>query len=148
MNALYYGDNLDVLRQHVADESVELVYLDPPFNSNRSYNVLFKSKSGDESQAQIEAFDDTWTWSQQAEAAYRELVEGGAPLRVADALEAMRPEDAYTHPAVREGPCSPSRPAHPRPMTGVKMARSWGTSPVHHATPARLPAGLSFAGPS
>lgn len=90
MNNLYYGDNLDVLRRHVTDESVDLVYLDPPFNSNRSYNVLFKNRSGDEAQAQIEAFDDTWTWSQQAEAAYRELVEGGAPLRVADALEAMR----------------------------------------------------------
>ncbi len=90
MNALYYGDNLDVLRQHVADESVDLVYLDPPFNSNRSYNVLFKNKSGDESQAQIEAFDDTWTWSQQSEATYSELVQGGAPLKVSDALEAMR----------------------------------------------------------
>ena len=90
MNALYYGDNLDVLRQHVADESVDLVYLDPPFNSNRSYNVLFKNRSGDEAQAQIEAFDDTWTWSQQSEAAYRNLAEGGAPLRVADAVEAMR----------------------------------------------------------
>lgn len=90
MNTLYYGDNLDVLRQHVEDESVALVYLDPPFNSNRSYNVLFKSKSGDESQAQIEAFDDTWTWSQQSEAAYAHLVQGGAPLKVADALEAMR----------------------------------------------------------
>jgi DNA modification methylase len=90
MNALYYGDNLDVLRKHVADESVDLVYLDPPFNSNRSYNVLFKSRSGDEAQAQIEAFDDTWTWSQQSEATYMELVQGGAPIKVADALEAMR----------------------------------------------------------
>jgi len=59
-NALYYGDNLDVLRHHVATESVDLVYLDPPFNSNRSYNVLFKARSGEASQAQIEAFDDTW----------------------------------------------------------------------------------------
>jgi adenine specific DNA methylase Mod len=71
----YYGDNLEVLRQHVGDDSVDLVYFDPPFNSNRSYNVLFKSKTGDESQAQIEAFDDTWTWSQQSEATYAELVE-------------------------------------------------------------------------
>lgn len=89
-NALFYGDNLDVLREHVADESVDLVYLDPPFNSNRSYNVLFKTRSGDDSQAQVEAFDDTWTWSQQAEALYKELVQGGAPVKVADALEAMR----------------------------------------------------------
>jgi DNA modification methylase len=92
VNRLYYGDNLDVLRNrsYFADESVDLIYLDPPFNSNRSYNVLFKSKSGNEAQAQIEAFDDTWTWSQQSEATYTELVNGGAPLKVADALEAMR----------------------------------------------------------
>ncbi len=89
-NLLFYGDNLDVLREHIGEASVDLIYLDPPFNSNRSYNVLFKSKSGDEAQAQIEAFDDTWTWSQQSEATYSELVQGGAPLKVADALEAMR----------------------------------------------------------
>jgi 16S rRNA G966 N2-methylase RsmD len=58
-NKLYYGDNLDVLRASVASESVDLVYLDPPFNSNASYNVLFKAQSGAQSQAQIEAFDDT-----------------------------------------------------------------------------------------
>ena len=69
-NKLYYGDNLDILRDRSSfpDECVDLVYLDPSFNSNRSYNVLFKSKTGDEAQAQVEAFDDTWTWSQQAEA--------------------------------------------------------------------------------
>ncbi|MGI8755466.1 MAG: DNA methyltransferase [Acidimicrobiales bacterium] len=89
-NALFYGDNLDILRQHIADESVDLIYLDPPFNSNRSYNVLFKTRSGDESQAQVEAFDDTWTWSQQAEALYNSMVQGGAPVKVAEALEAMR----------------------------------------------------------
>ena len=54
MNELFFGDNLAVLRQHVADESVDLIYLDPPFNSNRSYNVLVKSHAGDESQAQLE----------------------------------------------------------------------------------------------
>jgi len=89
-NLLYYGDNLDVLREHVATESIDLIYLDPPFNSNRSYNVLFKATSGLESQAQIEAFDDTWHWSQQAEALYDSLVAGGAPIKVADAIEAMR----------------------------------------------------------
>ena len=56
-NALFYGDNIDVLRKSIPDESVDLIYLDPPFNSNRSYNVLFKSQTGTESQAQIEAFD-------------------------------------------------------------------------------------------
>lgn len=89
-NQLYYGDNLDVLREHIATESVDLIYLDPPFNSNRSYNVIFKEKSGQESQAQIEAFDDTWTWSQEAETLYLEMVSSGAPLKVQDALEAMR----------------------------------------------------------
>ncbi|HXH58428.1 DNA methyltransferase [Iamia sp.] len=90
-NVLYYGDNLDVLRDrtYFPDASVDLVYLDPPFNSNRSYNVLFRSKSGDASQAQIEAFDDTWTWSQESEHQYLELIAGG-PRKVADALVAMR----------------------------------------------------------
>ena len=59
MNHLYYGDNLKVLREHIRDETVDLIYLDPPFNSNASYNVLFKSPTGDQSAAQIEAFDDT-----------------------------------------------------------------------------------------
>ena len=89
LNELYYGDNLDVLREHVPDASVDLIYLDPPFNSNRSYNVLFQEKSGKESPAQIEAFGDTWTWSQETETLYQELV-NNASVRVADALEAMR----------------------------------------------------------
>jgi len=90
LNKLYYGDNLDVLREHIATESVDLIYLDPPFNSNRSYNVLFKEKSGEDAQAQIEAFDDTWTWSHEAEALYTETMNGPAPNRVKDALDAMR----------------------------------------------------------
>ena len=61
-NALYYGDNLDVLRESVASGSVDLVYLDPPFNSQATYNVLFRAPTGAGSQAQIEAFDDTWHW--------------------------------------------------------------------------------------
>lgn len=89
-NKLYYGDNLEVLRRDVATESVDLIYLDPPFNSNRSYNVLFRQQAGVEAQAQIEAFDDTWTWSQEAEREYAELIGGGAPAKVADAIEAMR----------------------------------------------------------
>ncbi|MFD0901741.1 DNA methyltransferase [Actinomadura sediminis] len=89
-NRLFYGDNLHVLREHIATESVDLVYLDPPFNSNRSYNVLFKEKSGDDSPAQIEAFGDTWTWSQETEELYIELLNGSAPVAVKDALEAMR----------------------------------------------------------
>ena len=62
-NKLYYGDNLDVLRASIPGESVDLVYLDPPFNSNASYNVLFKAPGGAQSQAQIEAFDGTWHWN-------------------------------------------------------------------------------------
>jgi len=89
-NLLFYGDNLDVLRNRIPSASVDLIYLDPPFNSNRSYNVLFRSRSGAEAQAQIEAFDDTWIWSQESEGLYRELLQGGAPAKVADALAAMR----------------------------------------------------------
>jgi DNA modification methylase len=90
VNRLHYGDNLDVLRQDVETEAVDLVYLDPPFNSNRTYNVLFKQKSGDEANAQIQAFDDTWTWSQDDEALLKQMTTGGAPPTVADALEAMQ----------------------------------------------------------
>lgn len=90
-NHLYYGDNLDVLRENIADESVDLIYLDPPFNSNRSYSVLFKERSGEESQAQMEAFDDTWTWSQETEGTYQALLDSqSTPSRTKDALEAFR----------------------------------------------------------
>lgn len=65
-NTLFYGDNLEVLRDHVADAAVDLVYLDPPFNSNRDYNVLFKEQSGADSPAQIKAFGDTWKWANAA----------------------------------------------------------------------------------
>ena len=63
-NALYYGDNLDVLRLHGLDESVDLVYLDPPFNSNANYNVLFAERDGTQAAAQIKAFEDTWRWAE------------------------------------------------------------------------------------
>lgn len=59
-NTLYYGDNLDILREHIPDESVDLIYLDPPFSSNRSYNVLFREANGTAAEAQIKVFDDTW----------------------------------------------------------------------------------------
>ena len=73
-NTLYYGDNLEVLRRYVADESVDLVYLDPPFNSNASYNVLFKEKTGEESPAQIKAFTDTWEWTQESERTFEQEI--------------------------------------------------------------------------
>ncbi len=75
-NKLFYGDNLSVLRESIASESVDLIYLDPPFNSNASYNVLFKAPSGEGSQAQIEAFDDTWHWNESAERAFDEVLTG------------------------------------------------------------------------
>lgn len=73
-NTLFYGDNLPILRDYLPDESVDLVCLDPPFNSNRSYNVLFKDESGREAQSQITAFDDAWHWNAAAEETYTELV--------------------------------------------------------------------------
>ncbi len=88
-SALWYGDNLDILRERIATESVDLIYLDPPFNSNRSYNVLFGGSHGEDARAQIEAFDDTWTWAPETEQLYLEMLSGGAPGRVADALQAM-----------------------------------------------------------
>jgi site-specific DNA-methyltransferase (adenine-specific) len=66
-NILFYGDNLDILREHVPSESVDLIYLDPPYNSNRSYNVLFRDESGKHAEAQIEAFEDTWHWGPASE---------------------------------------------------------------------------------
>ncbi len=76
-NKLYFGDNLKILRDHVADSSVDLIYLDPPFNSNASFNVLFKEESGEESAAQITAFEDTWQWGLEPEAIYKEIVTSG-----------------------------------------------------------------------
>lgn len=87
-NILYYGDNLDVLRRHVKENSVDLVYLDPPFKSDQDYNVLFADKHGTGSAAQIKAFEDTWQWDQGAEGAYVEVVEAGG--KIADALRAFR----------------------------------------------------------
>lgn len=73
-NTLFYGDNLNILQDHIPSESVDLIYLDPPFNSNRSYNVLFKDESGKSAESQIRAFDDTWHWGKKAESTYDELI--------------------------------------------------------------------------
>ena len=88
-NVLYYGDNLPILRDHIATESVDLVYLDPPFKSNQDYNVLFAEQDGSRSAAQIQAFGDTWRWDTAADAAYKEMVESG-PEDVSKALQAFR----------------------------------------------------------
>ena len=87
-NQLYYGDNLAVLREHIKDESVDLIYLDPPFNSRQDYNVLFAERDGARSASQIMAFEDTWEWNMDAERAYEEIVERGG--RVSDAMRAFR----------------------------------------------------------
>ena len=88
-NKLFYGDNLAVLRESIADESVDLIYLDPPFNSNASYNVLFKAPSGEQSAAQIEAFEDTWHWNDSASLAFDEVLTG-PHTEAAIMLRAMR----------------------------------------------------------
>ncbi len=88
-NQLYFGDNLNVLREHIPSESVDLIYLDPPFNSNATYNVLFKERSGEDSAAQITAFDDTWHWTSASELAFREVLVDG-PDQLGKLLKAMR----------------------------------------------------------
>ena len=91
-NTLYYGDNLEVLRRYVPDESVDLVYLDPPFNSNASYNVLFKEKTGEESPAQIKAFTDTWEWTQESERTFEQeiITNPETPANVKEMVSAFR----------------------------------------------------------
>jgi adenine specific DNA methylase Mod len=88
-NHLYYGDNLDILRNDIASASVDLVYLDPPFNSQANYNILFKAHSGEQSQAQIEAFEDTWHWNEHAETAFDQVMHSGNS-DAAEMLRAMR----------------------------------------------------------
>jgi len=95
-NRLYYGDNLAVLREHIADESVDLVYLDPPFNSNAGYNVLFRDQSGSGADASIEAFDDTWTWGHASQEALLDIA-SGTNRRLQVMMEAM-------HRALGENP--------------------------------------------
>lgn len=88
-NILYYGDNLEILRRYIKDETVDLIYLDPPFKSNQDYNVLFAEQNGSRSAAQIKAFEDTWEWNTIAAAAYQEIVESGHQ-RVSQAMQAFR----------------------------------------------------------
>jgi DNA modification methylase len=87
-NQLYYGDNYEVLKRYIKDETVDLVYLDPPFNSRQDYNVLFAEKDGSQSSSQIHAFEDTWEWNIDAQRSYEYTVEQGG--RVADALRAFK----------------------------------------------------------
>jgi site-specific DNA-methyltransferase (adenine-specific) len=89
LNKLYFGDNLDILREHIADESIDLIYLDPPFNSKRDYSVLFKTPKGHKSDAQITAFEDSWHWGEQAEREFNELLHQ-PNTDVAEMMEALR----------------------------------------------------------
>lgn len=89
MPTLYYGDNLGVMREHLKDASVDLIYLDPPFNSKRDYNVLFKSPKGEAAEAQITAFEDTWHWNMQAEREFEELMHQ-PNTDVAELMRALR----------------------------------------------------------
>jgi adenine specific DNA methylase Mod len=82
MNKLYFGDNLTVLREHIAPESIDLIYLDPPFNSQATYNVLFGSGSGQKSEAQAEAFRDTWEWGDSAAQAYEDIRAHGGDVSI------------------------------------------------------------------
>ncbi len=92
-NTLYYGDNLDVLREQVAPESVDLIYLDPPFNSNATYSVLFKAPGGRQSESQIEAFEDTWTWGDSAARAFDDVLRS----RCADAAVLLKAMRSFLH---------------------------------------------------
>jgi site-specific DNA-methyltransferase (adenine-specific) len=89
-NMLFYGDNLDVLRRHLDSESVDLIYLDPPFNSNASYNALFAASHGRLAASQIKAFDDTWSWDENAAKAFEETIEADAGGAISRTLQALR----------------------------------------------------------
>ena len=87
-NLLFYGDNLKILREHFPSECVDLIYLDPPFNSKRSYNVLFRETTGKESEAQIRAFDDTWHWTKITQQTYEELTQStSTPPKLVEMLK-------------------------------------------------------------
>ena len=79
MNYLYYGDNLEILQKYIVDHTVDLIYIDPPFNSSRDYNILFREADGAASDAQITAFEDCWHWTAAAEATFRQLVDTAPP---------------------------------------------------------------------
>lgn len=99
MNKLYFGDNLDILREYVADESVDLIYLDPPFNSQAQYNLLFDRQDDEKSSAQAGAFRDTWQWGDEAEWSYQELMKmGGGVARFIGALRtALKENDTMAY---------------------------------------------------
>jgi DNA modification methylase len=101
VNTLYYGDNLDILRHEIDDNSVDLIYLDPPFNSKSNYNLFFRSPSGQLAQAQRHAFDDTWKWEQAASAYHQVLASGGEIARILEAIHSfLGPSDVLSYLAM------------------------------------------------
>jgi len=90
LNKLYYGDNLEILRKYIPDDSVDLIYLDPPFNSQRAYNVIFQDQTGKEPASQIQAFEDTWTWGPDTEDAFDAIMAGKYPLELKDMMKAFK----------------------------------------------------------
>ena len=88
MGMLDYGDNLDILRRYVKDETVDLAYLDPPFNSAQNYNAFFQEKDGTAAASQIRAFEDTWSWNQESQKTYEELIL--QPGKVSEVMQAFR----------------------------------------------------------
>ena len=94
-NTLYYGDNLEVLRRHIPDECVDLIYLDPPFNSKKDYNLIFADKKGARSTSQIQAFEDTWDWGEESERTFQYLTnsaenKGSVPTSVSRLMGSLR----------------------------------------------------------
>ena len=127
-NKLYFGDNLKILREYVPDASVDLIYLDQPFNSSATYNVLFKEKSGEESAAQITAFEDTWQWSQEAEAVYSLLLWRGHRGECggqADLGHGQIPAAAAAPRGSRPGCCTRLSGTAASPSTATRM---WSVS--------------------
>jgi adenine specific DNA methylase Mod len=100
-NVLYYGDNLDILRRYLPDAVVDLVYLDPPFNSNRDDNVIFRDESGNATDAQLLAFEDTWHWGPSAEATYATEIAFTATSHNAATNSAMTLSDSMRAKAIR-----------------------------------------------
>lgn len=88
MGMLCYCDNLDILRRYVKDETVDLVYLDPPFNSSQTYNAFFQGRDGAAAASQIRAFEDTWHWNVESERTYQKLVT--QPRKVSEVMQAFR----------------------------------------------------------
>lgn len=89
LNKIYFGDNLEIMRKHIKDESVDLIYLDPPFNSDQNYNIIFQEQNGSRSKSQIKAFKDTWRWDKESAEAYYDMVEHG-PDSLSRVMQAFR----------------------------------------------------------